>query len=286
MYKALSPGAISVRTESLEQAIEAAVVGGFQGVEFNPAEVAQRIKAQSVESVVTLFSAANIKPAGFGLPIDWRSDVAAWQAGMERLPELADAASAIGGGRTMTWIMPCSNEKEYAENFRFHRERLKPIAKILADNGCQFGLEFIGTKSLRLSQKFPFIWTLKGMLELADELGENVGILLDCWHWHTSEGTVADIQQTSAAKVVYVHVNDAPQGVAMEDYLDNVRGLPAATGVIDIVGFLQALQSIGYQGAVTPEPFAEELRLLPNDAARLKTVGESMDTIFRMAHIV
>ena len=58
---------------------------------------------------------------------------------------------------------------------------------------------------------------------------------------------------------------------------------PAETGVIDIAGFLQALQSIGYNGPVTPEPFKNELKDLPDDAARLKTVGAGMDKIFQQA---
>ena len=183
----------------------------------------------------------------------------------------------------MTWIMPCSNDRPFEENLAFHIARFRPIAKILADHGCSIGLEFIGPKTIRESQKYPFIHTMDGMLEMCAQIGPNAGLLLDCWHWHTSGGTVDDLHRLTAKEVVYVHVNDAPRGVAMDDYVDSVRGLPGETGVIDIAGFLGALRDMGYDGPITPEPFKKELAELPSDAERLTVVGDSMRKIFRIA---
>jgi sugar phosphate isomerase/epimerase len=80
-----------------------------------------------------------------------------------------------------------------------------------------------------------------------------------------------------------VHVNDAPADVPIEQQVDTVRALPGETGMIDIVGFLQALQVIGYDGPVVPEPFKQDLADLPSDDARLDVVGAAMHTIFRRA---
>jgi len=285
MYSALSHGAISVTVSSLAEAIAAAKTGGFRGVEFNPNEVARLIEEHDADYVKEMFASAGVKPAGFGLPLDWRGDEGPWRASLEALPRLAAAGSAIGGFRTMTWIMPCSNDRPLDENRRFHIERFKPAAAILADHGCRLGLEFIGPKTLRESQKYPFIHTMDGMLEMGREIGQNVGLLLDCWHWHTSGAAVPDLVRLKPEEVVYVHVNDAPAGVAMDDYVDSVRGLPGETGVIDIAGFLQSLQKIGYDGPVTPEPFKGELKQLPSNEDRLRVVGDSMRMIFAQAGI-
>jgi sugar phosphate isomerase/epimerase len=279
MYRALSPGAISVRVSNLDEAIAAAKLGGFQGVEFNPAEIADRIEAQGAEAVKATFAEAGVRPAGFGLPTDWRTSEENWQKGLDALPRLAQAAAAIGGWRTMTWIMPCSNDRPLDENRAFHVERFTPIARILAEHGCHLGLEFIGPKTLRESQKYPFIYTLGGMLDMAADIGPNVGLLLDCWHWYTSGGTLDDIRALKPEQVVYVHVNDAPAGVALDEQVDNVRKLPGETGVIDVAGFLDALRSIGYDGPITPEPFSASLRELPSDEERLRTIGAAMAKI-------
>ena len=50
------------------------------------------------------------------------------------------------------------------------------------------------------------------------------------------------------------------------------------TGVIDIAGFLQALQEIGYDGPVTPEPFKKELADLPDVGTVQTTVGSAVLT--------
>ncbi len=63
------------------------------------------------------------------------------------------------------------------------------MAQILADHGCRLGLEFVGPKTLRDSQRYPFIYTMAGMLALGDAIGTgNVGLLLDCYHLYTSHG--------------------------------------------------------------------------------------------------
>jgi sugar phosphate isomerase/epimerase len=44
------------------------------------------------------------------------------------------------------------------------------------------------------------------------ELGklENIGLLVDSFHWHTSGGTPMDLASIPTWQVVHVHVNDAP----------------------------------------------------------------------------
>lgn len=274
MVKALSPGALGIKVNSLREAIDVAKSAGFEGVEFNAAEVADLVDQHGADHVKAMFADAGLKPAGWGLPTEWRGDESKWRAGLEELPRLAKAAQAIGCGRTMTWIMPCSNERPLEENRRFHVERFTPIAKILADYGCSIGLEFIGPKTLRDSQKYPFIHTMEDMLEMGAEIGPNAGLLLDSFHWHTSGGTTDDIRDLCTPEnIVYVHVNDAAFGLPVDEQIDNKRALPGATGVIDIRGFLMTLDQIGYDGPVTPEPFG-------NPATWAK---DSLDAIWRIA---
>ena len=282
MFKGLSPGAIGVKAATLEEALAAAKTGGFGGVEINVGEIADRVEKSGAASVTDAFEAAGILPAGWGLPTNWRGDEAAWQAGLNDLPRLARAAAAVGATRTMTWIMPCSDTRPYDENRDFHVTRFTPIARILAEESVSLGLEFIGPKTLRDTQTHPFIHTMGEMLDMGRLIGPNVGLLLDAYHWYTSHGTRDDLKALTPAQVVYVHVNDAPKGVPVDEQLDGVRDLPGATGVIDIAGFLQSLQQIGYDGPVTPEPFVN-LSSLPSDAERLKTVGAAMDDIWQKA---
>jgi sugar phosphate isomerase/epimerase len=268
---------------NLPETIALARDHGFEGVEVDIAEVADLVDAHGPEYVRDLFTSTGIRQGQWGLLLDFRRDEATWRQGLGELPRLAGAAQAVGIERTATWIMPCSDELDFKANFEQHLTRLRPIAEILNDHGCRLGLEFVGPRTLRMSKRYQFIHTLDGMLELIQAIGAgNVGLLLDCYHVYTSHGSLDEVRRLTNSDIVVVHVNDAPAGMPVDEQLDLVRTLPGETGVIDIAGFLQALQTIGYDGPVTPEPFSERLHSLsPANAAR--EAGEAMRRVWELA---
>jgi len=282
MFRNLSPYAIGIR-KPLKDTVKLAKLGYFQGVEVDINEVSALVEKESISHVKTLFEHEGIKPGGWVLPFEWRGDENTYERGLTRLSRLAHIAARIDCTRVFTWVLPFSDDKPFKENFNWHVARLKPIARVLAKEGCRLGLEFIGTESLRAGHRYDFIHDLNGMLELCKALEmENVGLLLDSWHWYASGGTVEDIRKLKNRDVVYVHVNDAPADTPIDRLIDNVRCLPGETGVIDLIGFLKALNGIGYDGPVTPEPFSEKVnKMKPEDA--VKTTGEALRKVWEAA---
>lgn len=283
MYMNLNTGAIGI-SASLSESLEMAQAHGFTGVDFSITEVAAMVKAASVEDAKNLFARTACRPGSWGPPIDWRGEEQKYKEELGWLRQYASLAKEIGAFRTTTVVMPFSDEVPYKENYAFHMERLKPIAEVLGDYGCSIGLEFIGPKTIRNGKKYEFIYTMEGMLELCAELGPNVGLLLDLWHLYTAHGTIEDVRRLTNEQVVAVHVNDAPDGVAVDEQIDNIRCLPGETGVLDITGFLKALDTIGYDGPVTPEPFSKRVNAMePEDAVR--TTAGTMQKAWQEAGI-
>ncbi|MSR82282.1 MAG: sugar phosphate isomerase/epimerase [Candidatus Latescibacteria bacterium] len=277
MFRSLSPGAIGVKVSSLAEGLELAARHGFEGYHFSLSEAAQLGVAQTAELAAT----NKVRLAAWGFPVNFRGSEADWKRDLEALPALARVAGELGVRRTATWIVPCSDELTYEENFKFHATRLKPAAAILAGEGIHLGLEYIGPKTLWSSKKYPFAHTMEQMGELAQAAGPNVGFLLDAWHWYTAGETIADLEQLSPQQAVDVHVNDAPD-LPREQQVDNVRTLPGETGVIDIAGFLQTLKKIGYDGPVMVEPFSEKVRQLPAEEACAATAA-ALQKVWRQA---
>ena len=121
------------------------------------------------------------------------------------------------------------------------------------------------------------------MKDLISEIGrDNVGFLLDSWHWYTAQETEADLLSLKASDVVLCHLNDAPAGIPVEQQVDNRRGLPCATGVIDVKTFLGAMIRIGYDGPVVCEPFSQELRQMPPEQV-LAAVAAAMKKAVALA---
>ncbi len=277
MFPNLSPGAIGIRTD-LAGTLALAKGHGWAGCDLPVVEAAQLAAERSADDVAAMFSQAGVRPGGWGLPLNWREPYD--QAALDVLGQQAALASKLGCTRVYTWLIPGSNERPFRENFAYHVAQLLPVAQVLAEHGCRLGLEFIGPRTMRDSLRYGFIYSSEGMLCLAEAIGANVGLLMDCWHWHTAVGSLADIRTLRAEDIVYVHVNDAPEGLAVEAQIDQVRRLPGATGVIDIAGFLNVLREIGYDGPVTPEPFDKQLAALPSDEA-CKIARDSMRQIWQ-----
>lgn len=269
MYKNLNPGAIGIRNYGLVESLELARRTGFEGIDFNIKEAADLAKAHGAGHVRQLFADAGIKPGAWGVPVAWREDH--WRDDVARLPELAGLAQEIGALRTQTWCPP-SSDRPFDENFQWHLERFGAIAEALRPFHIRFGIEFIGPQSLRPPEKQTFIYTMEGMLQLAEAIGTgNVGLLLDAWHLYTSGGSLSDLDKITNREVISVHVNDAPEGLSMAEYDDHDRRLPMETGVIDLPGFMGKLKTMGYDGPVTPEPFSKRVNSIadPLEAARL-----------------
>jgi len=189
----------------------------------------------------------------------------------------------LGCTRVATWLMSWHETLPYPAHFEQLRERTARICEVLARYGLRYGLEFIGPETLRAGKPYSFIHDLDGLLELIRAVGaDNLGVLLDAWHWYTSGGTAADLIKLSDQLVVVVHVNDAPAGIPLEQQMDPVRAMPGETGVIDIATFMRALDKMGYTGPIMAEPFCAWLRALPPEEAVAAT-ARSLDKIWSMA---
>ncbi len=251
-----------------EESLPLAAAAGFEGSDVliessgSPAELADAL------------SSRGLRPGGAVQPMNFTNEAAVTKEGLAAIDQTACIAAEVGCTRFTQFILPFSDELPWKENFRWHVDQFRPIAQVLADHGCRIGLEFIGPKTLRDGRKFSFIHTIHPILDLCEQIGPNCGLLLDSWHWYTSLGTVEEILALRPDQVVYVHINDAPAGIPIEQHQDFNRCLPGETGVIDLAGFLGALRTIGYDGPVTPEPFIDTFKEKPpREVANLVGAG-------------
>lgn len=262
----LACGAIGVRADQRE-AIRLAHRHGFEAVE-PAAEFLAGLGDAEREELLSDLKAKNLVWGASSLPVDFRGDLAAFQAGMKGFPRLAAGLKRAGVARVATWISPSHSTLTYVANFRQHARRLREVAKVMADHDQRLGLEYVGPKTSWTSGRFPFIHTMAEMKDLIAEINQpNVGFLLDSWHWYTAGERQADLLALRNRDVVCVHLNDAPAGIAVDRQIDSKRDLPCATGVIDLKSFLDALVRIGYDGPVVVEPFSEALRAMPAEKA-------------------
>ena len=272
-------GAIGVGAD-LRKSIEYAHQFGFESVE-PPGAVAGLAQAE-LDEVLAEMKARNLVWGAAGLAVDFRGDEAKFQAGMKSFPQEAAGLRKAGITRMGTWLSPSSNERTYVANFRQHARRLREVCKVLGDHGLRFGMEYVGPKTSWTKGRYPFIHTMAETKDLIAEIGTgNAGFVLDSWHWYTAGESVQDLLSLKGSDVVACDLNDAPAGIPVDEQMDNSRELPAATGVIDLEGFLGAMITIGYDGPVRAEPFNQPLNRM-DDLDALKATAAAMRKAFAM----
>jgi sugar phosphate isomerase/epimerase len=259
-------------------AAELAATHDFAGIQVD----LDYLRDRGPDDYRAVLSDHDLRSGSVGLPLRIDGEREEYEEGLDRLEETAAAVAEIGCDRASTYIFSFSDERPFDENFAFHRERLEPVAETLDAHGIRLGLEFLGPATLRDGHEYEFVHTADGMLELCDAVGpDNVGLLLDSWHWYTAGGDVETLRSLEAEDVVDVHVNDAPER-PRDEQIDDDRRLPAETGVIDVGAFLSALDRMGYDGPVTVEPFSDDVEALaPADA--VAATKEALDAAWSEA---
>lgn len=246
---------------------------GFGGVDWDLGPA----RKEGLEATRALFAELKIKPTIVNLPFPkpgvFAGDEATFQEGLTALADDAAFATGVGCDRMMLVLSPASPRPK-DEQRKLVRARLEAVSEVLQKSTVRLGLEFLGPLYMRSGPgrggepRYPFIWTLPETVALAAESGPNLGAVLDVWHWHHGGSTVADILATDKSRIVHVHISDANRQPP-EEVRDNQRLMPGE-GIIDLMGFLQALKKIGYQDGVSPEPLGRIPKDMPaEDGARL-----------------
>ena len=271
---------IGVRV-GLAEAIELAGKHGFESVAADSSALTTQSREET-ETMLARMKELKVVWGSAGLPVQFRNDKATFDKDFAQLASRAAALKQAGGARMGTYIMPCHDELTYIANFKMHSDRLRQCAKVLADNGLRMGVEYVGPKTSWTSKRYSFLHSLAGLRDLLTEIHmPNVGVILDSWHWYTAHETVDDLKSLGNEDVVACDLNDAPEGLEIDEQMDLQRELPMATGRIDLATFLGVLVKMGYDGPVRAEPFNAKLNEMDKDQAVAAT-AEAMKSSFTL----
>jgi sugar phosphate isomerase/epimerase len=262
MYLSLNSTLVADRVPWPEFARLAAKVG-FNGVDVSTSGAMK----EGLEATRLLLAQTKLTPAVAGFPVEFRKDDATYKRDLANLESAAQFVAAVGCPRMNTYLLS-SSERPKAEQRKIYKDRLRPAADIMARSHVRLGLEFLGPLHLRKMLPYEFIWRMDEMLEFAKEIGPNVGLELDSWHWHHAGATVKDIIAAGKENIINVQVNDSP-ALPPDKIRDDERLMPGE-GIVDLVSFFRALKEIGYDDGISPEVFGRGLKNLPpEEGARL-----------------
>jgi len=286
MYKSLNAGMVGIKLDGFEGNLALAKKYGYGAVSYGITSL--EAEGVDVYRALDLMGQYGVIISDFGLPVQIASK-AGFDETFPKLEPAARMAAKLGIHRSCTWMLSFSNERDYAENFRYHTKMLGLVAEVLNEYDIRFGIEYLGPKSILKSGKYPFVHTLAQCLELCDAIGTgSAGVMLDAHHCYTSGLTGGEFKKfiRSEKDIITVHLNDNAKGVPPEELNDSPRFYPGEPGggANDLHGFMGALAELGYTGPVMAEPFSAALKALGDDnEAIAKVITESTNSVWPTA---
>ncbi len=227
---------------------EVAAQAGFEAIDLDLWEVGDGPADAVAEALERVGICAGNNAS---LPVEFRGDEATFEADLEKLPRRAELAATVGV-EVLSRSIPSSGQAPREELLPLLRRRLAECATILRAHGLRLAIETLGPLHLRRQAPYQLLFRLDEGAAFAQSCGEDVGLLVDAWHWHhAGDGgqSIADL----GPLVFHVHVADAPD-LPPEEIEDKKRLLPGE-GVIDFGKFARGLDLAGYTRQVTPEVF-------------------------------
>lgn len=282
MFASINPGQIGIRSLTLREGLALAERHGFGGYDPALAQLHAEVTRHGAAAVRGWLVEHGLQIGAWDIPfMPYAVSEAEWRDWLKKLPAMVASAAAVGGGRAAMWTFPGSNELKRDENFAHYVARFQPIARLLADHGVRLALEAVGPETALRQYRHPFLRTPAAVLQLAQAIGPNCGLVLDSYHWHCAGGTKQELLALPRGSVVHAHVGDAPAGLALSQLMDLERKLPGDTGVVDLDGFMQALAAHAYDGPVTAEPFDKSVDALGTEGAAARTARATRSAVAR-----
>jgi sugar phosphate isomerase/epimerase len=276
MFVALNSALVGNKVQWPETARLAARVG-FGGIDLN----LNAAMKEGLDATRALMAETKLRLSFCSLPVNVTGTEEVFQKGMSTFEDAAKFVGEVGCGRMMM-VLPTSSAAPADELRKMLKERLTAVAAIMAKHNCRLGLENLGPVMFRTRAPHEFIWRMNDAVEFAKEIAPNIGVVLDSWHWHHSGSTTDDIIKAGKSRIVTIHLSDAAK-MAPEDVKDNQRLLPGE-GIINLIGFFQALKQIGYEDGISPEVLGRiPAEMSAEEGAKLGL--ESSLTVMRKAGI-
>jgi sugar phosphate isomerase/epimerase len=252
MFKNFSPQSLGINGRQSEL-IELALTYAFSGMDIDMSEMYRRAQRSSSKESAKYLNAATIQIGGFDLEIDLDTDDATFTSQIGTLHPIADLAKELGISRGYLRLPAATDRLPYHEYFETQRTRLAQIAQTLDPRGIKLGIGFSAGKELEEGKEFAFVRNVEGFIACVSAVaGDNVGFLVDTWDWVVGEGTMDQLKGLAADKIIAVRLASIPEDVDQAAATTADRVLPEMEGPLNHVDLFKHLESIGFDGPVSP----------------------------------
>jgi 2-keto-myo-inositol isomerase len=214
------------------------------------------LQTHTVDDLVNFFATSKMKPLAFNTlyPVTF-NDAAGEQKIVDDLKYMCEVGAKIGCKIVIgvcNWDQGIKTKTEIKnETVRMYQK----LADIAAPFGVKLCIEFCGVPAHTVN-------TFEQAMEIAEACNRaNVGVTLDCYHFHAMNSKMSALEACDVNKVFIVHLDDA-EDLPVGQGSDENRVWPG-DGAVDLDGILGTLARKGYSNAISVELFRPEYYQLP-----------------------
>jgi 2-keto-myo-inositol isomerase len=243
--------ATTMKNSTLERDLKYCEQYGYDFIEIRLDKLRDYLKTHTVADLAAFFKLNKIKPFAFNAleGITFRDDAGYRQIKAD-LKFLGETGEVIGCKKIV--VVPTFDVGGYTKT-QIKEESVRVLNE-LADCAGKYGVklayEFVGYPNCSVNTFGQTYEIIKAVNR------DNVGMVLDCFHFHAMGSRLEDLKQADPQKIFIFHIDDAedlPVGALRDD-----KRLWPGDGVIDLNAILRTLKEIGYGEMVSVELFRPE----------------------------
>jgi len=257
-------GASTMKTD-LPGDIRAASKAGYDLIEIWAKKMEAYLSDHSLHGLNRLLRKASLKPLAIN-SVEFITFNAPWEKinTMNLIKRYADASDLLDCPYMV--VVPSPRPKGVSDKDVFEESVsvLREISDRFKGNKVRFAFEFLGFDWCSVS-------TLEQDFEIVKAVNrDNVGLVLDTFHFFTGGSSIAAIKKGDAEKIFICHINDVEK--LPKAKLQDAHRLYPGKGVIPLRKIISRLKEIHYDGPVSLEMFRQEYWTRPPEEVAKKGI--------------
>lgn len=228
---------------TLQQEMELCDKHGFSYMEIQMNKMPAYLEEHTIDEMADFFKSHNINLLGLNALVFFNNRTEEdHKAIIQEFKEWLEIAKKLGA-QYIVAVPLVTEEKILLEDIKKSCvEVLTELSDLAEPYGVKVALEFLGHPQATVntfSQGYDIV-------QAVDR--DNVGLVLDCFHFHGMGSRLEDLKKADGSKVFLLHINDTddyPIGILT----DEDRCWPGH-GVIDLDGILSTLKEVGFAGDI------------------------------------
>ncbi|MFP3669640.1 2-keto-myo-inositol isomerase [Priestia sp. SIMBA_032] len=253
--------ATTLENSNLTKDLEYCDKHGYDYIEIRTMDkLPEYLKGKSLNELAEYFNTHHIKPLALNALVFFNNrDEDEYLKIINEFKEMMDIAKSLGV-KYVVAVPLVTEQKILKQDIKKSCVKvLKELSDIAEPYGVKIAVEFVGHPQCTVNtfgQAYDIVETVNR---------ENVGLVLDCFHFHAMGSDIEDLKRADGSKIFILHIDDT-EDFPIGFLTDEDRVWPGL-GAIDLDSILSTLKEIGFADVVSVELFRPEYYKLDAEEA-------------------